>query len=59
MHAITWPYAVSLFVVMLLVGQLQTAGAILIEEVGFRRYTVRDLMCLPAGVSSSSSGTGR
>ena len=31
---------------MLLVGQLQTAGAILIEEVGFRRYTVRDLMVL-------------
>ena len=46
LHAITWPYAVSLFVVMLLVGQLQTAGAILIEEVGFRRYTVRDLMLL-------------
>ena len=46
LHAITWPYAVALFVVMLLVGQLQTAGAILIEEVGFRRYTVRDLMVL-------------
>ena len=46
LHAINWPYAVSLFVVMLLVGQLQTAGAILIEEVGFRRYTVRDLMVL-------------
>jgi cellulose synthase/poly-beta-1,6-N-acetylglucosamine synthase-like glycosyltransferase len=46
LHAITWPYAVSLFVVMLLVGQLQTAGAILIEEVGFRRYTVRDLMLI-------------
>ena len=46
LHAISWPYAVALFVVMLLVGQLQTAGAILIEEVGFRRYTVRDLMVL-------------
>ena len=46
LHAIDWPYAVALFVVMLLVGQLQTAGAILIEEVGFRRYTVRDLMLL-------------
>jgi cellulose synthase/poly-beta-1,6-N-acetylglucosamine synthase-like glycosyltransferase len=46
LDAITWPYAVSLFVVMLLVGQLQTAGAILIEEVGFRRYSVRDLMLL-------------
>jgi cellulose synthase/poly-beta-1,6-N-acetylglucosamine synthase-like glycosyltransferase len=46
LHAINWPYAVALFVVVLLVGQLQTAGAILIEEVGFRRYTVRDLMVL-------------
>jgi cellulose synthase/poly-beta-1,6-N-acetylglucosamine synthase-like glycosyltransferase len=46
LRAITWPYAAALFVVMLLVGQLQTAGAILIEEVGFRRYTVRDLMVL-------------
>ncbi len=46
LQAINWPYAVALFVVMLLVGQLQTAGAILIEEVGFRRYTVRDLMVL-------------
>ena len=46
LHAIGWPYAVALFVVMLLVGQLQTAGAILIEEVGFRRYTVRDLMVI-------------
>src|SRR5580765_1172 len=45
-HAIDWTFAVSVFVVMLLVGQLQTAGAILIEEVGFRRYTVRDLMLL-------------
>jgi cellulose synthase/poly-beta-1,6-N-acetylglucosamine synthase-like glycosyltransferase len=46
LHAINWPYAAALFVMMLLVGQLQTAGAILIEEVGFRRYTVRDLMVL-------------
>jgi hypothetical protein len=46
LHAINWQYAVALTVVMLLVGQLQTAGAILIEEVGFRRYTVRDLMVL-------------
>ena len=46
LHVINWPYAVALFVVMVLVGQLQIAGAILIEEVGFRRYTVRDLMVI-------------
>ena len=45
-HAITWSYAVAFTVVVVLAGQLQTAGAILIEEVGFRRYTVRDLMLL-------------
>ena len=57
LHAINWPYAVSLFVVMLLVGQLQTAGAILIEEVGFRRYTVRDLMVLAGWGLVELSGT--
>jgi cellulose synthase/poly-beta-1,6-N-acetylglucosamine synthase-like glycosyltransferase len=46
LRQVNWPYAVALFVVMLLVGQLQTAGAILIEEVGFRRYAVRDLMVI-------------
>ena len=38
LHAIYWSYAVAFLLVLLLVGQLQTAGAILIEEVGFRRY---------------------
>ena len=46
LQEINWPYAVALFVAMLLVGQLQTAGAILVEEIGFRRYTVRDLMVI-------------
>jgi cellulose synthase/poly-beta-1,6-N-acetylglucosamine synthase-like glycosyltransferase len=46
LHAVYWPYAVALFVITLLIGQLQIAGAILIEEVAFRRYDVRDLMLL-------------
>jgi cellulose synthase/poly-beta-1,6-N-acetylglucosamine synthase-like glycosyltransferase len=46
LRAINWPAAVALFVITLLVGQLQTAGAILIEEVAFRRYVVRDVMLL-------------
>jgi cellulose synthase/poly-beta-1,6-N-acetylglucosamine synthase-like glycosyltransferase len=44
--AVSWWYAASFFVITLLVGQLQTAGALLIEEAGFRRYRVRDLMRL-------------
>jgi cellulose synthase/poly-beta-1,6-N-acetylglucosamine synthase-like glycosyltransferase len=42
----SWWYVAAFLVVSLLVGQLQTAGAILIEEVGFRRYRSRDLMVL-------------
>jgi hypothetical protein len=42
----SWWYVAAFLVVSVLVGQLQTAGAILIEEVGFRRYRSRDLMVL-------------
>jgi cellulose synthase/poly-beta-1,6-N-acetylglucosamine synthase-like glycosyltransferase len=48
LRQVHWVYAVSFFVITLLVGQLQTAGALLIEEAGFRRYRVRDLMRLAA-----------
>jgi cellulose synthase/poly-beta-1,6-N-acetylglucosamine synthase-like glycosyltransferase len=43
---VSWWYVAAFLVVTILVGQLQTAGAILIEEVGFRRYRNRDLMVL-------------
>jgi cellulose synthase/poly-beta-1,6-N-acetylglucosamine synthase-like glycosyltransferase len=43
---VSWWYVAAFFVITLMVGQLQTAGAILIEEVGFRRYRSRDLMVL-------------
>jgi hypothetical protein len=43
---ISWWYAAAFAVVSLLAGQAQTAGAILIEEVGFRRYRSRDLALL-------------
>jgi cellulose synthase/poly-beta-1,6-N-acetylglucosamine synthase-like glycosyltransferase len=42
----SWWYVAAFIVISILVGQLQTAGAILIEEVGFRRYRDRDLMLL-------------
>jgi cellulose synthase/poly-beta-1,6-N-acetylglucosamine synthase-like glycosyltransferase len=45
---VTWWYVAAFAVVTVLVGQLQTAGAILVEEVGFRRYRNRDLMLLAA-----------
>lgn len=42
----SWWYIAAFLIVTLLVGQLQTAGAILIEEAGYRRYRVRDLTLL-------------
>ena len=42
----TWWFVVALAVAALLLGQIQTAGAILVEEVGFRRYRSRDLLLL-------------
>jgi cellulose synthase/poly-beta-1,6-N-acetylglucosamine synthase-like glycosyltransferase len=43
---VSWWYVAAFFVITIMVGQVQTAGAILIEEVGFRRYRNRDLMVL-------------
>jgi cellulose synthase/poly-beta-1,6-N-acetylglucosamine synthase-like glycosyltransferase len=41
---VSWQYAIAFIVLVLLAGQLQTAGAILIEELGFSRYRQRDLL---------------
>jgi cellulose synthase/poly-beta-1,6-N-acetylglucosamine synthase-like glycosyltransferase len=43
---VAFEYVIAFLVPALLFGQLQTAGAILIEEVGFRRYRTRDLLLL-------------
>jgi cellulose synthase/poly-beta-1,6-N-acetylglucosamine synthase-like glycosyltransferase len=43
---IAWQYATAFFVAMFLAGQLQTGGAILIEDFGFGRYRVRDLVMI-------------
>lgn len=45
-HDATWPFVFAFVVVAMLLGQIQTAGAILVEEVGFRRYRSRDLLLL-------------
>jgi cellulose synthase/poly-beta-1,6-N-acetylglucosamine synthase-like glycosyltransferase len=42
-HLVAFEYAIAFLVVVLLFGQLQTAGVILIEEIGFERYRTRDL----------------
>ena len=42
----SWLYVAGFLALTVLVPQLQTAGAIAIEEIGFRRYRSRDLMVL-------------
>jgi cellulose synthase/poly-beta-1,6-N-acetylglucosamine synthase-like glycosyltransferase len=45
-HGTSWWFVFAFGVVAILLGQIQTAGAILVEEVGFRRYRSRDLLLL-------------
>jgi cellulose synthase/poly-beta-1,6-N-acetylglucosamine synthase-like glycosyltransferase len=46
LDSVAWEYGAALFVIMLLAGQAQTAGAILIEQLGFERYRGRDVMLI-------------
>jgi cellulose synthase/poly-beta-1,6-N-acetylglucosamine synthase-like glycosyltransferase len=43
---VAWEYAVAFLVIVILLAQLQTAGAILTEEIGFGRYRRRDLILI-------------
>jgi cellulose synthase/poly-beta-1,6-N-acetylglucosamine synthase-like glycosyltransferase len=54
---VAFEYAIALLVLLLVFGQLQTAGAIVIEEVGFGRYRTRDLFLIGGWGCSRCSGT--
>jgi cellulose synthase/poly-beta-1,6-N-acetylglucosamine synthase-like glycosyltransferase len=43
---VAWEYAIALLLIVVLLTQLQTAGAILTEEIGFGRYRRRDLILI-------------
>jgi cellulose synthase/poly-beta-1,6-N-acetylglucosamine synthase-like glycosyltransferase len=45
---VNWPYLLAFFVIAILTGQVLNAAALLIEEIGFRRYRGRDLVLLAA-----------
>lgn len=45
---VSWWYAAAFLLIAVTAGQLQTAGALLIEELGFGRYRARDLLMLGA-----------
>jgi hypothetical protein len=42
-NAVNWPYLVAFFLIALLTGEVLSATALLIEEIGFRRYRAVDL----------------
>jgi cellulose synthase/poly-beta-1,6-N-acetylglucosamine synthase-like glycosyltransferase len=44
--AVNWPYLVAFFAIAVLTGQVLNASALLIEEIGFRRYRGKDLVLL-------------
>jgi cellulose synthase/poly-beta-1,6-N-acetylglucosamine synthase-like glycosyltransferase len=47
-NAVNWPYLVAFFLVALITGQVLSVTAMLIEEIGFRRYRAVDVARLTA-----------
>jgi cellulose synthase/poly-beta-1,6-N-acetylglucosamine synthase-like glycosyltransferase len=48
LHLVNYTYLVAFFLIALLTGQLMSATALLIEEIGFRRYHAADMLRLTA-----------
>ncbi len=48
MDSVNWTYLVAFFLVAALTGQVLSTTALLIEEIGFRRYHAKDLVRLTA-----------
>jgi cellulose synthase/poly-beta-1,6-N-acetylglucosamine synthase-like glycosyltransferase len=48
LEATNWTYLVAFFLVAVLTGEVLSATALLIEEIGFRRYRAKDLARLTA-----------
>jgi len=44
LHIVNWPYAIAFFTAMALTGLLQTGGALLIQDIAYSRYRLRDLI---------------
>ena len=45
-NQVNWPYLLAFFLIAILTGQVLNAAALLIEEIGFRRYRGKDLPLL-------------
>ena len=48
LNLVNWTYLVAFFLIALLTGQVLSTTALLIEEIGFRRYRALDLLRLTA-----------
>jgi cellulose synthase/poly-beta-1,6-N-acetylglucosamine synthase-like glycosyltransferase len=48
LHAVDWTYLVAFFLIATLTGEVMSAAALLVEEIGFRRYRALDLLRLTA-----------
>ncbi len=48
LHAEDWTYVVAFFLIATLTGETMSATALLVEEIGFRRYRATDLLRLTA-----------
>ena len=48
LNLVNWTYLVAFFLIALLSGQLLSAAALLIDEIGFHRYRAKDLGLLTA-----------
>ena len=46
LNLVNWTYLVAFFLIAVLTGEVLSATALLIEEIGFRRYRARDLALL-------------
>ena len=47
-HSVSWPYLIAFFLVALVTSELLSTTALLIEEIGFRRYRAKDLALMTA-----------
>jgi hypothetical protein len=59
LHLINYTYLVAFFLIALLTGLLMSSTALLIEEIGFRRYHAADMFRLMAWGSSRRCGSAR
>ncbi len=57
LNLVNWTYLLVFFLIAVITGQVLSAAALLIDEIGFRRYRAKDLAFLTAWGSSRRCGS--